>query len=74
MKIQGVPYLEILAAGGGILSTLKATREASLEELIEKTKKSLRYMLELGVTTVEAKSGYGLSLEQEINNWKQPSY
>ncbi|AYV94531.1 imidazolonepropionase [Fusobacterium necrophorum subsp. funduliforme] len=66
MKIQGVPYLEILAAGGGILSTLKATREASLEELIEKTKKSLRYMLELGVTTVEAKSGYGLSLEQEI--------
>lgn len=66
MKIQGVPYLEILAAGGGILGTLKATREASLEELIEKTKKSLRYMLELGVTTVEAKSGYGLSLEQEI--------
>lgn len=66
MKIQGVPYLEILAAGGGILSTLKATREASLEELIEKTNKSLRYMLELGVTTVEAKSGYGLSLEQEI--------
>lgn len=66
MKIQGVPYLEILAAGGGILSTLKATREASLEDLIEKTKKSLRYMLELGVTTVEAKSGYGLSLEQEI--------
>lgn len=66
MKIQGVPYLEILAAGGGILSTLKATREASLEELVEKTKKSLRYMLELGVTTVEAKSGYGLSLEQEI--------
>ncbi|HEY4532607.1 MAG TPA: imidazolonepropionase [Fusobacterium sp.] len=66
MKIQGVPYLDILAAGGGILSTLKATREASLEDLIEKAKKSLRYMLELGVTTVEAKSGYGLSLEQEI--------
>lgn len=66
MKIAGVPYLEILAAGGGILSTLKATREASLQDLVEKTKKSLRYMLELGVTTVEAKSGYGLSLEQEI--------
>lgn len=65
-KIAGVPYLQILAEGGGILSTLRATREATLEELIEKTKKSLRHMLELGVTTVEAKSGYGLSLEQEI--------
>lgn len=65
-KIAGVPYLEILAAGGGILSTLRATREASLQDLIEKTKKSLKYMLELGVTTVEAKSGYGLSLEEEI--------
>lgn len=66
MKVQGVPYLEILAAGGGILSSLRATREASLQDLIEKTKKSLKYMLELGVTTVEAKSGYGLSLDQEI--------
>ncbi len=66
MKIEGVPYLEILAQGGGILSTLKATREATLEELIEKTKLSLNYMLELGVTTVEAKSGYGLNLEHEL--------
>lgn len=66
MKIEGVPYLDILAQGGGILSSLKATRNASLEELIEKTKLSLNYMLELGVTTVEAKSGYGLDLENEI--------
>lgn len=66
MKIEGVPYLEILAQGGGILSTLKATRNATLEELIEQAKLSLRYMLELGVTTVEAKSGYGLNLEHEI--------
>lgn len=66
MKIAGVPYLEILAKGGGILNTLQATRNASLEELIKQASKSLRYMLELGVTTVEAKSGYGLDLENEI--------
>lgn len=63
MKIAGVPYLEILEKGGGILSTLKSTRNASEQELIEKTLKSLRHMLELGVTTVEAKSGYGLNLQ-----------
>ena len=66
MKIAGVPYLEILEKGGGILSTLKSTRNASEKDLIEKTLKSLRHMLELGVTTVEAKSGYGLNLEDEL--------
>jgi len=66
MKIAGVPYLEILEKGGGILSSLKSTRNASEQELIEKTLKSLRHMLELGVTTVEAKSGYGLNLEDEL--------
>lgn len=66
MKIEGVPYLEILEKGGGILSSLKATRNASHKELIDKTMRSLKYMLELGVTTVEAKSGYGLDLENEI--------
>lgn len=66
MKIEGVPYLEILAKGGGILSSLKATRNASHKELIDKTLRSLKYMLELGVTTVEAKSGYGLDFENEI--------
>ena len=66
MKIAGVPYLEILEKGGGILSTLKSTRNASEKELIEKTLKSLKHMLELGVTTVEAKSGYGLNLKDEL--------
>ncbi|MBS9776020.1 MAG: imidazolonepropionase [Fusobacterium sp.] len=66
MKIAGVPYLDILAAGGGILSSLTSTRKATHQELIDKTLKSLKYMLELGVTTVEAKSGYGLNLENEL--------
>ncbi len=66
MKLAGVPYLEILKQGGGILSTVKSTREYSFEELYLKAKKSLDKMLLFGVTTVEAKSGYGLNLETEL--------
>ena len=66
LKLRGVSYLEILAAGGGILSTLKATREASEDELFDKACDALDEMLELGVTTAEAKSGYGLDLETEL--------
>lgn len=67
MKLNGYGYLDILEAGGGIHSTVKATREASFEELYEKAKKSLDIMLGFGVTTVEAKSGYGLDdFETEI--------
>ena len=66
MKLNGVPYIEILNHGGGILSTVKATKEASEEELYKKAKKSLDRMLEFGVTTVEEKSGYGLELNTEI--------
>ncbi len=65
MKRRGVPYLEILAQGGGILSTVKMTREASEEELTQKAQKALKQMLRLGVTTCEAKSGYGLDEETE---------
>ena len=65
-KLQGVQYIDILKAGGGILSTVKSTKEASHEELYNKAKKSLDRMLELGVTTAEAKSGYGLELDTEI--------
>lgn len=65
-KLRGVSYLEILAAGGGILSTVKATREASEDELFDKACDALDEMLELGVTTAEAKSGYGLDLETEL--------
>ncbi|WP_343003108.1 imidazolonepropionase [Intestinibacter bartlettii] len=66
MKLNGVPYIEILNNGGGILSTVKATKEASEEELYKKAKKSLDRMLEFGVTTAEEKSGYGLELNTEI--------
>lgn len=66
MKLTGVPYLDILKSGGGILSTVRATREASFQELLDKARASLDEMLLYGVTTIEAKSGYGLDLETEI--------
>ncbi len=65
-KLNGVSYLEILNAGGGIISTVKATRNATEDELYHKAKKTLDDMLALGTTTVEAKSGYGLDLDTEI--------
>ena len=65
-KLAGVPYLEILKEGGGILSTVRSTHQASEEELLEKTSNLLDLMLAHGTTTVEAKSGYGLTLEQEL--------
>lgn len=66
MKLEGVPYLDILKQGGGILSTVEMTRNASFEELYKKAKKSLNEMMLFGVTTIEAKSGYGLDLETEL--------
>lgn len=66
LKLQGVPYLEILAQGGGILSTVRATRAASQEALTEKARAALDEMLALGTTTAEAKSGYGLDRETEL--------
>ena len=66
MKLKGVTYLEILAAGGGILSTVNKTRAASMEELADKAEKELEKMLRLGVTTCECKSGYGLATEEEM--------
>ncbi|PAT01499.1 imidazolonepropionase [Candidatus Izimaplasma bacterium ZiA1] len=65
-KIEGVPYLDILKRGGGILSTVEKTRKASFDELYDKAFNSLNEMLLLGVTTVEAKSGYGLNEETEL--------
>ncbi|MGL6108392.1 imidazolonepropionase [Romboutsia sp.] len=69
-KIEGIPYIEILKQGGGILSTVKSTKTASEDELYYKAKQSLDKMLELGVTTVESKSGYGLELDTEIKQLK----
>ncbi|MBS2772091.1 imidazolonepropionase [Anoxybacillus rupiensis] len=66
LKQQGVPYLEILKRGGGILSTVAATRNASEEELVQKAKLHLDRMLSYGMTTVEAKSGYGLDRQTEL--------
>jgi imidazolonepropionase len=66
MKLRGVSYMEILKSGGGILSTVKATREASKEELISQTKRRLDTMLAHGTTTAEAKSGYGLEKATEF--------
>jgi len=66
MRAAGRPYLEILAEGGGILSTVRATRAASEDELTRLALTRLNRFIAHGVTTVEAKSGYGLSLEHEL--------
>ncbi len=65
-RLEGADYLAILAAGGGILSTVRATRAASAEQLEERARGYLREMLRHGTTTVEIKSGYGLSTEGEL--------
>jgi imidazolonepropionase len=66
LKIKGADYLEILASGGGILSTVRHTREASVEALVEQSIFRLNKMLKCGTTTVEIKTGYGLDLETEL--------
>lgn len=66
MRLQGATYMEIMNAGGGIHSSTKATREATHEQLYEQSYKRLDQFLLHGVTTVEAKSGYGLAWEHEL--------
>lgn len=66
MRLNGVPYEEIAKQGGGILSTVCATREASEEQLIELALPRLDGLLASGVTSIEVKSGYGLTLQDEI--------
>jgi imidazolonepropionase len=65
-RLQGVSYARIAAAGGGIASTVAATRAASADELLGKARSALDGMLALGITTVECKSGYGLDESNEI--------
>jgi imidazolonepropionase len=65
-RLRGDTYMEIMSRGGGIINSVRATREASKEELIKVGKKRLDSMLSYGVTTVEGKSGYGLDAETEI--------
>ncbi len=66
MKRRGVPYLDILKCGGGIMSTVRAVRAASEDELTDRLSDRLRRMVPEGTTTVEVKSGYGLSTEHEL--------
>ena len=64
-KIAGVPYLDIAAKGGGIKRTVKNTREASFEDLLQLGEQRLREAIRFGITTLEIKSGYGLNIETE---------
>jgi imidazolonepropionase len=66
MKMAGKPYLEILSEGGGIISTVKQTRTASIESLMAQTRPRLLRMFRHGTTTVEAKTGYGLQTATEL--------
>lgn len=66
MKLAGAGYLDILRAGGGILDTVRKTRQATFEELYDKSAAFLDEALSLGVTTCEIKSGYGLDMENEL--------
>ncbi|MEI2330019.1 imidazolonepropionase [Priestia megaterium] len=70
MRLNGAKYIDILKAGGGILQTTVSTRQATEEELIKQSTKRLNKFLQYGVTTVEAKSGYGLNLKDEIKQLK----
>jgi len=65
-RLEGATYEEIARAGGGIASTVKATRAASLDELVEASRPRLKALMAGGVTTVEIKSGYGLDIESEL--------
>ena len=65
-RIAGATYMQIMNAGGGIMSTVRQTRAASLEELVDQTRARLDRMLRHGTTTAEAKTGYGLETEAEL--------
>lgn len=65
-RLAGATYMEIMAAGGGIMSTVHATRQASVEDLVLENLPRLARLLAYGTTTVEMKSGYGLALDSEL--------
>jgi imidazolonepropionase len=65
-RLRGVPYMEIAARGGGIHASVKAFREASDDDLLSGGRRRLATFLRHGTTTIEAKGGYGLSVEQEV--------
>jgi imidazolonepropionase len=65
-RIKGATYMEIMAAGGGIMSTVRSTRAATLPQLMAQSRERLDRMLSHGTTTAEAKSGYGLNVDDEL--------
>jgi imidazolonepropionase len=67
MRLEGASYEEIARAGGGIVSTVKATRTASLDDMVADALPRVDHLLAEGVTTLEIKSGYGLDVETELN-------
>ena len=66
MRLEGKTYLEIMAAGGGIVSTVRATRRASPQDLLAQTRARALSMFRHGTTTIEAKTGYGLETQAEL--------
>lgn len=66
MKLEGVDYEEIARKGGGIISTVKAVRQSTFDKLVEAAKPRIEYFISQGITTLEIKSGYGLSFLDEI--------
>jgi len=66
LRLRGATYMEIMAAGGGIMSTVRATRAATLPQLIAQSRERLDRMLAHGTTTAEVKSGYGLNVDDEL--------
>jgi len=74
MRLKGATYMEIMNAGGGIHNSTARTREADEEQLIRETSRRLDRFLEHGVTTIEAKSGYGLRLEDELKQLRVARY
>jgi imidazolonepropionase len=65
-RVGGASYMEILAAGGGIMNTVRHTRAATVDDLVAQTRPRLQRMLEHGTTTVEIKTGYGLNTKDEL--------
>lgn len=66
MRVSGASYMEIMAAGGGIMSTVRHTRAASVDDLVTQTLPRLERMVAHGTTTVEIKTGYGLNVDDEV--------
>jgi imidazolonepropionase len=66
MRVAGATYMEIMAAGGGIMSTVRHTRAATMDSLVAETRPRLDRMLAHGTTTVEIKTGYGLNVQDEL--------